>query len=131
MTHLALQSPLHRGWNIADIETNFLPPLQYGQCKIYFYETGLPRAFITWALLDDDTHNQLQIDGITPPPEKWVSGKHVWFIDLIAPHGDALRVVRDIQRNHFPGIQCHSIRRNLDGSIRRRSDWRNIVLSIP
>lgn len=127
MTFLALQSLLHRNWTIADMETNFLPALEVGQCKIYFYDNGFPKAFITWALLDDESHNQLKTDGITPPLEKWSSGKHVWFIDLITPDGKSLQIVRDIQRNYFPNVQCHSIRRNSDGTIRRISNWRNII----
>ncbi|MDE1475890.1 toxin-activating lysine-acyltransferase [Xenorhabdus bovienii] len=128
MTCLALRSPYHREWTLADIETNFLPALMKNQYKIYFDHNEHPKAFITWARVDDATHHGLIENGITPNANKWSSGHHLWFIDLVAPFGDAFKVVRDMQKNHFPNIHCHSIRRNLDGSIRRRSKWFSIVL---
>jgi len=126
MTFLALQSPLHRGWLISDMEKNFIPALKTGQCKIYFHGPGSPKAFVTWALLDDATHQKLMSDGLTPDEIKWSSGSNLWFIDVVAPYGHASMVIRDMRKNHFSGQNGYSIKRNSDGSIHRIKKWRNI-----
>lgn len=126
MMLLALQSPLHRNWRIRDLETNFMPALKTGQCKVYFFNSDSPKAFATWALVDDISHAQLMADGVTPEASKWASGSHLWFIDVVAPYGDAAMVIRDLRRNHFSGQNGNSIKRNQDGSINRIKRWRNV-----
>ncbi|KQZ63106.1 hypothetical protein ASD54_01610 [Rhizobium sp. Root149] len=126
MTALALQSPLHRYWRISDIQANFLPALKSGQCKIYFDGPNDPIAFVTWALLDDAAHEKLLSDGVTPNAGQWSSGSYLWFIDIVAPYGDAAKVIRDMRENYFSGKNGYSIKRNLDGSINRIKQWRNI-----
>jgi cytolysin-activating lysine-acyltransferase len=126
MVFLALQSPLHRRWLISDMERNFIPALKTGQCKIYFYGPDNPKAFVTWALVDDAAHLKLMADGLTPHESKWASGDKLWFIDVVAPHGDAGMVIRDMRKNHFSGQNGYSIKRNPDGSINRIKKWRNI-----
>jgi cytolysin-activating lysine-acyltransferase len=126
MTFLALRSPVHRNWLISDIETNYVPALKFGQCKIYFASPEKPIAFVTWAFLDDSTHAQLLEDGRTPHESKWTTGENLWFIDVVAPYGDSVKVIRDMRQNYFSGRHAHSIRRNTDGSIRRFQQWRNI-----
>lgn len=126
MIFLAVNSPVHRSWLISDVETNFLPALRTGQCKIYFAAPEKPIAFVTWAIIDDSTHSQLLEDGLTPHESKWASGKNLWFIDVVAPFGDSVKVIRDMRENYFSGQNAHSIRRNTDGSIKRFQRWRNV-----
>ncbi|MBB3286906.1 MULTISPECIES: toxin-activating lysine-acyltransferase [unclassified Rhizobium] len=126
MAFLALQSPLHRRWLVADMETNFVPALKAGQCKIYFFGPDNPKAFVTWALVDEERHLKLMSDGLTPHESKWASGDNLWFIDVVAPYGDAAMVIRDMRQNHFSGQNGYSIKRNPDGSINRIKKWRNI-----
>ncbi|NLS17305.1 toxin-activating lysine-acyltransferase [Rhizobium sp. P40RR-XXII] len=126
MAFLTLQSPLHRRWLLADLERNFVPALKTGQCKIYFFGPDNPKAFVTWTLVDDVTHLKLMSDGLTPDESKWASGDNLWFIDVVAPHGDAAMVIRDLRQNHFSGQNGYSIKRNPDGSINRIKKWCNI-----
>ncbi|MEJ8308024.1 MULTISPECIES: toxin-activating lysine-acyltransferase [Rhizobium/Agrobacterium group] len=123
---LAMNSPVHRNWLISDVETNFLPALSTGQCKIYFAGPERPIAFVTWAIVDDATHSKLLEDGITPHESKWASGKNLWFIDVVAPFGDSVMVIRDMRKNYFSGQNAYSIRRNTDGSIKRFQRWFNV-----
>lgn len=126
LTELALHSALHRNWFVADIGTNIVPALRAGQCKIYFDEHRLPTSFATWALVDDDGHAALKSHGRTPAPDRWTSGAHLWFIDVVAPFGNARQVVRDLQRQHFSHVPvAHAVRRNADGSMRRIQTWHN------
>ncbi|WP_439500235.1 toxin-activating lysine-acyltransferase [Bosea sp. (in: a-proteobacteria)] len=126
MTELALHSPLHRNWSIADIGRNFLPALRVGQCKIYFDERRSPISFVTWALVDDACHEALRLRGETPAHDRWASGARLWFIDVVAPFGDARHLIRDLQRNHFAHLdRAHAVRRHIDGSFKRIQTWRN------
>lgn len=126
MDFLALDSQLHQSWPVVSVEDKFLPALEQGQCKIY-YSQDKPSAFVIWAFVDDATHQRLLKDGVTPDSSKWNSGDNLWFIDIVAPFGNALCIVRDLQRNHFPGHHAHSIKRNPNGSIARIKRWRNRV----
>lgn len=128
MTALAFESELHRAWSISDLQANFIPAIILGHCKVYFDRERHPCAFATWALVDDETHLKLLADGNTPEHEKWNLGHHLWFIDIVAPFGNALSVVRDLQRVMFPAADgAHSIYRNPDGSVRRYRRWRNAL----
>ena len=124
MTALALSSPLHCGWAVSALGLNFMPALRAGQCKIYFDE-GEPRAFATWALVDEERDRDLRTLGRTPPPDLWSSGGNLWLIDVVAPFGGSRRVVRDLRRNHFADFAvAYAVRRNPDGSVKRISEWR-------
>ena len=130
ITALALASTYHRIWQVRDIEHNILPAIAAGQYKIYLNDERRPAAFVTWAFVDDDSHQNLIQHGHTPPADKWCSGGRLWFIDLLAPFGGAHHVIRDLQRNHFPHLAvARSIRRNTDGTIRRVNIWRNPSLA--
>ena len=128
VTALAMASDFHRDWFISDIDYNVVPALRVGQCKIYLDDHRQPTAFVTWALVDEESHEQLRLCGRTPPLEKWSSGQHLWFVDAIAPFGSPFHIIRDLQRNHFAHLsQAHAVRRNPDGSIKRIQIWRNRV----
>lgn len=115
-------------WSISEVEKHIVPALKYRQYKIYINEPGGPAAFVTWAFLDDECHEAMLSHGRNPPADGWRSGKNLWVMDIIAPYGDAQRVVRDLQRNLFPDMHGHSIRRNPDGSISRIAKWRNALV---
>ena len=127
MTFLSFESELHRNWYVYDLAVNFVPALQAGQVKIFFdEENGFPTAFVTWALLDDETHEKLLLDGITPPPEKWNSGEHLWFIDFLSPFGNPYKLIRELQLASFSGFEtANFISRNSDGSIRKIRTWKS------
>lgn len=126
MTAVAMASD-YRDWSVSEIEACLVPALQAGQCKVYFDENNLPMAFVTWALVDDECHNALYLHGQNPPPDRWTSGSNLWFTDIVAPFGNTLHIIRDLQRNHFPHLHAHSIKRNGDGSIKRIKVWRNAL----
>lgn len=127
MTALALQSPLHSGWRVADLGRHLLPALRSGQSKVYFVD-GEPRAFVTWALVDAEGDAALRRHGRTPAPDRWTCGDHLWFIDVVAPFGGGRSLIRDLQRNHFAHVaRAYAVRRNPDGSLKRISEWRALA----
>ncbi|WP_273756556.1 toxin-activating lysine-acyltransferase, partial [Bartonella sp. MM73XJBT] len=52
------------------------------------------------------------------------AGKYMWFINFVAPHSHAARIVRDMQRHVFPDQKYwYAVRRNEDGGIRKITRW--------
>lgn len=113
-------------WSIAEVEQYLVPALKAHQCKVYVDDRNGPAAFVTWALLDDECH-QAMLQGKNPPPDRWRSGENLWFMDIVAPYGDAPRIIRDLQCNVFPDRHAHSVKRSPDGSIVRIKKWRNAL----
>lgn len=124
MTSVAAASD-YRIWTLEEIELYLVPALKVGQCKIYLDDKSHPTAFFTWAMVDDACHAHLLQSGRNPPPDRWASGHNLWIMDVVAPFGSALHVVRDIQRNHYPHHPAYTIRRNPDGTIKRIDCWRS------
>ena len=117
----------YREWSVADLEINVLPALRCGQSKIYLDPEQRPMGFLTWALVDDECHHALMMEGRNPPDDRWCSGPYLWFVDIVSPFGSLYPIVRDMQRNGFPGFaRAYSIKRNAAGEIVRVNVWRNL-----
>lgn len=99
---LYMQSSHRRFQFISDLEWLLLPPLVGGQCKLYM-KKEYPISFISWAYLDDDAEKRLFHNGGKLRPEDWKCGKNLWIIDIVAPFGGVENMLRDIQKNEFPG----------------------------
>jgi cytolysin-activating lysine-acyltransferase len=99
---LYMQSSHRRFQFISDLEWLLLPPLVSGQCKLYM-KKEYPISFISWAYLDEDTEKRLFLNGGKLRPEDWKSGENLWIIDIVAPFGGVENMLRDIQKNEFPG----------------------------
>ncbi|WP_245517121.1 MULTISPECIES: toxin-activating lysine-acyltransferase [unclassified Mesorhizobium] len=126
VTALAMASN-YRNWHVADIVHNIVPALRVGQGKIFLDDQRRPTAFVTWALVDDECHNNLRCHGQNPPDDRWCSGSHLWFIDILAPFNNVRSIIRDIQYQQFPDVRCaYSIRRDAAGGIRRVNVWKSI-----
>jgi cytolysin-activating lysine-acyltransferase len=78
-----------------------LPALERKQYRIYHKGTK-PAGFVTWAWLNDEVEQAYALNARSLRPQNWVSGDHLWFIDLIAPFGDAKDICRDLRDNVFP-----------------------------
>lgn len=99
---LYMQSSHRRFQFISDLEWLLLPPLVGGQCKLYM-KKEYPISFISWAFLDDDAEKRLFHNGGKLRPDDWKSGENLWIIDIAAPFGGVENMLRDIQKNEFPG----------------------------
>ena len=126
MTALAMECR-YRRWSVIDLEVNILPALRCGQSKIYLDPEQRPMGFLTWALVDEECHHALMMEGRNPPDDRWCSGPHLWFVDIVSPFGSPYPIVRDMQRNGFPDFaRAYSIKRNAAGEIVRVNVWRNL-----
>lgn len=130
MTAVAIDSDYNQ-LTVRELGSYLVPALDAGQYKVYLNNLGRPSAFVTWAFVDDECHQILSESGINPPPNRWRAGPNLWFMDIVAPFGDARTIVRDLQRNHFPDLRAHSIKRNADGSIKRVKVWKNLLATRP
>lgn len=99
---LYMQSSHRRFQFISDLEWLLLPPLVGGQCKLYM-KKEYPVSFISWAFLDDDAEKRLFHNAGKLRPDDWKSGDNLWVIDIVAPFGGVENMLRDIQKNEFPG----------------------------
>lgn len=99
---LYLQSSHRRYQFIGDLEWLLLPPLVLGQCKLYM-KKEYPISFISWAFLDEAAEKRLFANGGKLRPEDWKSGDRLWLIDIVAPFGGVENMLRDFQKNEFPG----------------------------
>lgn len=97
---LAMRSPLHQGWLLADIERFFVPPLLFRQFKLY-RDGDRPHAFVSWAFFDADAEARYLAEGSRIKLDDWRSGDRLWIIDFIAPFGDARGICRDLRTGIF------------------------------
>lgn len=120
---LAMQSPVHRPWSLADAERLFVPPIAANQCSLYILD-GRYIGFVTWAFLRTEVADDFLAGRAKLMPEHWTGGQTPWIIDLIAPFGHVRDMVAHLRHAIFPGVdRVHSVRRRADGQIRKTNLW--------
>lgn len=99
MVWLLTQSPLHRAFQLADLEWLVMPALLHQQFYI-FREGERPVGFALWAKCNEAAERKLDKGLLDPAnrltPVEWVSGDQVWLIDLVAPFATAENRHREI-----------------------------------
>jgi cytolysin-activating lysine-acyltransferase len=75
-------------------------------------------ALATWAWLSEGAENAYLQTGKVPEGG-WRSGGRLWFVDVLAPFGEARSVAQDLRRVIPPGEVARSARWNSDGSLRK------------
>lgn len=108
---LAMRSPLHQGWLLADIERFIIPPLLHRQFKLY-REDDRPRAYVSWAFFSAEAEARYLAEGSRIEFDDWQSGDRLWVIDFIAPFGEARSVCRDLRTGIFAGKSGRALRRD-------------------
>ncbi|MBX9823619.1 MAG: toxin-activating lysine-acyltransferase [Xanthobacteraceae bacterium] len=86
---LMLRSPGHRNLFVAELEWRIYPPIMLGQFRL-FLSKGLPFAFITWAMVNDEVESRMKTSARLQTPE-WNCGQNFVVVDVIAPFGGAER----------------------------------------
>jgi cytolysin-activating lysine-acyltransferase len=124
MVGLCAFSGHYLNWTISDIGRLFIPPVMLGQCKFWFNE-GRLTAFATWAYLSDECDERIRTTFADPDDQAWNSGRKLWIIDLVAPYGNVMEVVKDLQKTAFinqtePGF---ALRRDKTGKVRKIAKW--------
>ena len=99
---LMMESPPHQHLFLTDMKWLVIPPVRLRQYRLFRRE-GLPFAFVSWAMVDNDTEERLKAGAGRLRPDEWQNGDTVWVIDLIAPFGAGDEVLKDLKENVFKG----------------------------
>ena len=111
---LAMNAPSHRHLFLADLEWLVLPALQTGQFRL-FHRDGLPAAYASWALVNEEVEARLASGVFKLKPAEWRCGDRVWLIDLIAPPAEAQAVTDELRRTVFAGVTVKTVGPSPDG----------------
>ena len=122
---LLARSPYHRQQKLGDYyRTEILPAIWTQQIRFYLTEEGVPAAMVTWAWVNEDVEKDLHATGRSLGQGEWQCGKRMFMNDWVPPYGGLGHYVRDMMDNVFPNVEfASSMRRNLDGSVRRINRW--------
>lgn len=90
-------SPIHSRYTAGSIRRWFAVPASLGQLAVYRdpIDWGL-RGVATWAWFSEDAERRFLAQQPLTIAD-WRSGDRLWFIDLVAPHGDAKDFIRQLQ----------------------------------
>ena len=94
---LVALSDFHHHWKMHKVKRVFVPPLQNGQFRIWYYDSR-PSGFCSWAWVSDEILNKLQNENYLMQPEDWQSGSNLWFAEFVAPYGNTRQMVKDMRR---------------------------------
>lgn len=99
MTWLLTQSPLHRHFQLNDLEWLVMPALIHQQ--FYMFRDGdQPVGLALWAKCKADVIPKLEGGMIEPQNrltlDEWINGDQIWLVDLIAPFANAENMHREI-----------------------------------
>jgi cytolysin-activating lysine-acyltransferase len=99
MTWLLTQSPLHRHFQLSDLEWLIMPALIHQQFYM-FRENDQPVGLAIWAKCKAEAVKKLEGGMIEPQNrlslEEWSNGDQIWLVDLIAPFANAENKHREI-----------------------------------
>lgn len=99
MTWLLTQSPLHRHFQLDDLEWLVMPALIHQQFYM-FREGDQPVGLALWAKCKAEAVQKLEGGMIEPENrlslEEWNNGDQIWLVDLIAPFANAENKHREI-----------------------------------
>lgn len=96
---LAAYCPLHKTFSAQLLNRFFLPAVEHKCVRIFRTSRNQPCAALIWARLSDDVSSRMFSEHRPPKADEWNSGRHLWFLDLIAPFGHGKDIVRHVARN--------------------------------
>lgn len=107
------------------VSFHIMPAIRHQQIKIYSKDEK-PIAMVIWAWLTDKVLEEICHPKDRRPMmlKEWNCGSLLYFSDLIAPYGNGRKIFFDLVHNVFPEEnKAISVRRNMDGTIRKRNTW--------
>jgi hemolysin-activating ACP:hemolysin acyltransferase len=133
IAHLMAKSKQYRNLPFSALSVRVDPALVTNQLAIFYrWNDGVAVGYVTWALLAPDVEQRwVNAPKGSLHASEWNEGETLWLMDFLALPGYCEDIVEFISQNMFAGhAQAYSLRRNLDGSVRKISCWkrRNIFL---
>lgn len=111
---LMSQMPSHKHMFLSDLEWLIQPPISHQQIRM-FREKGLPVAFVTWALLDEEVEQRVIGGNVRLKPGDWKSGDRPWIMDIVCPFGGVQKVLDEVKKTVFPNQTVKTIAPSPDG----------------
>lgn len=111
---LMSQMPSHKHMFLSDLEWLIQPPISHQQIRL-FREKGLPVAFVTWALLDEEVEQRVIGGNIRLKPGDWKSGDRPWIMDIVCPFGGVQKVLDEVKKTVFPNRTVKTVAPSPDG----------------
>lgn len=105
---LYARDPVKKFMFLGDTDWAVLPPIVLDQCRLYT-RSGLPYAFVTWALVNETVAARLQSAQPKIAPHEWKCGEEVWIIDAVAPFGQLEETLKELRETIFPGRTVHAL----------------------
>ncbi|MGR0116383.1 toxin-activating lysine-acyltransferase [Ralstonia pseudosolanacearum] len=93
------------------------PAIAHRQIRFAFDEQGHPLAYWLWAHLTTEVLDRLRSPGHLLHECEWNEGEHVCVVDLVAPYGYVLGIVRHIRGTQFAELPVWQVRQD-NGRIR-------------
>ena len=119
-------SKYHRQFSLyACVNLIILPAIKNKQIKLYYSDEQRPMALIIWAWFSNSVMESMcSPEGKVIEPHEWNCGSKLFISDFIAPYGNTKKIFKDVFTRVFPDEnKAVSIRRNLDGSFRKKNTW--------
>lgn len=105
---LYAKDPVKKFMFLGDTDWAVLPPVVLDQCRLYT-KNGLPYAFVTWALVNDQVDARLRSGQPKIAPHEWKCGEHVWIIDAVAPFGQLDETLDELRQTAFAGRKVNAL----------------------
>ena len=122
--HQLAGSPYHQQFLLSRyLPVEILPALENGQVRCYSDLVGKPLGIVTWAWLEEDIVNEIHATGRSLSLQEWVGGNHLFFNDWITNKQAFRPAMNEMCNVIFPCATASSLRRSLDGTVRRVNRW--------
>ena len=121
MFFLISMSSYHKHRPLAEIYASLEMPLRLSQYRI-FRSNGFPRAFVTWAGLDQPAEMRFAIKHKPLRKEQWNIGPSLWVVDLAAPFGHLDQVISVMAANRQTN-RVRTLWHNKAGTRARVIEW--------
>lgn len=89
-------------WGIDGINRRITDPIKIGHLITFYDESQKLCGFLTIAHMGEDSEGHQKTYGVLP--QDWRSGKNLWVVDLVAPYGGCMRMLRALIKSVNPAI---------------------------
>jgi len=128
---LYARDPVKKFMFVGDLDWAVLPPVVLDQCRLYT-KSGLPYAFITWALVNDTVAARLRSAQPKIAPHEWKCGDEVWIIDAVAPFGQLEETLKELRETVLSGRKvCGLIPDSTNPGVTKVCEWAPASVSTP
>jgi cytolysin-activating lysine-acyltransferase len=101
---LARRCPPQARYPVAQLVDRVWPSLMQGRYVLYTEANGRPVGFCNWMLISQSVLDEYLETNRDIRPDDWDSGNILFFPEMMAPDGHALRIISDLRDNVVPDL---------------------------